>query len=425
MRVLVTNTQKAQTYEIMRSLRPHAERIVSAMEEGWSGHADRSRHVDARYSVRRPKIPNNSSDEVSNRRGYLKDILDICRKERIDVVFPSRESDLYVLAQNRQLLDDAGVVLVSPEFETLLRALDKSETIRLAEGCGFPCPKTLMSPSEADIRAFARAVPPPWVIKPRISSGSAGIAIIRDQGDLVTAFKFVDERFPAPMIQELIPGMEKQNFYVFADAKSNVHYMLCPKIVRYNKRLYRNSTAACLSANDHPFRSQVENLVKELSWSGAITVQTKIDARDGVPKLMEANAGVRTKVWYKTALGVNDPLFNVLVAQGKTLPDFNDFENDVLFLEPIDDLANFVPEILDLVVFAFKSNVLKREPTDPNNVPPSFGRFFGSYLRDYFGPHRKIFSPEVRFMLDDLKPNSRYVWQRMRSSFWRVRYAGQ
>ena len=425
MRVLVTNSQKPQTYEIMRCLRPHAERIISVKEEGWSSFADRSRHVDERYTVSRPVIPESSADDESNQKGYLKEILDICQKENIDTIFPSRESDLYVLAQNRKIFDDENIILVAPEFETLKRVLDKSETIQIAQNCNFPVPKTLFSPSEADLDAFSNDVPAPWVIKPRTSSGSAGMAIVRDKEKLVSTYSHVSEHYPAPIIQELIPGRERQNFYILADGQSNIHHMLCPKIVRYSKRLYRNSTASCISASDHPFRKKVSDLVKNLKWTGEMTLQTKIDVRDGEPKLLEVNAGARTSLWYKTGLGINDPLNSVFIAQGKMPQGFEKFKDGVLLLDPVEDIANFVPEFADLLTFAFRTNILRRTPTDPKNVPPSIGQFFGSYITDYFGPQRKVFSPSVRFLLDDPKPNIRCFWQQLPHSFWRMRYAGQ
>lgn len=424
MRVLVTNAQKIHTYEIIRCLRPHSERIVTAMDHG-DRHADYSRHVDARYEVRPPSIPDAAPRNSATDPGYLEDILDICRREKIDTVFPSREPDLYILSKNKSVLEGLDILLVAPDHDVLRIALDKSETIRLAQQIGFPCPNTRVPRCKADVISFADETGPPWVVKPRHTSGSAGLEFARDRTELVEKFEFVNQRYLRPMIQEYVPGKEMQNFYIMADANSGVHNMLCPKIVRYQRRLYRNSTAACLSSSEHPCRAKVEELVRALRLHGAITVQTKVDARDGVLRLMEVNAGVRTHAWYKTGLGINDPLLSVLAAKGATLPEVDAPAKKLLFLDPLEDLAWFVPELTDLLVFRFMTSVLRRQPTDPLCAPPSLREFAWSYVDNYFGAHKRFYSPQFRFFLSDPRPNWEFLLGYTRNAARRMKKAGQ
>ena len=113
MRLLVTNTQAAQAYAIIRSLRPFAETIVATMEgkNRWAArtsHAANSRLVDRRYYVPRADQdwaggviqPENTEREET----YVQRILEICRIERIDTIFPSYDPLVYVFSKNQRRL---------------------------------------------------------------------------------------------------------------------------------------------------------------------------------------------------------------------------------------------------------------------------------------------------------------------------------
>ncbi len=49
------------------------------------------------------------------------------------------------------------------------------------------------------------SIPIPAVIKPRISSGSFGIAYVKKREDLIPLYQRVHARYPFPLIQEWIP----------------------------------------------------------------------------------------------------------------------------------------------------------------------------------------------------------------------------
>ena len=85
MRLLVTNTQTSHAYDVIRCLRPYAERIVATMDRPIS-YAAYSRFVDARYRIPTPNTdwqsgnigPKNTEAENN----YFQALLDICDKLR-------------------------------------------------------------------------------------------------------------------------------------------------------------------------------------------------------------------------------------------------------------------------------------------------------------------------------------------------------
>ncbi len=427
MRLLVTNTQTSHAYDVIRCLRPHAERIVATMDRPIS-YAAYSRFVDARYRIPTPNLdwqsgnigPKNTEAENN----YIQALLDICDKERINIIFPSRDPDIYVCSKNKQSLKDRGILTPVPELDILLGVLDKGNTIELAQMAGFPCPKTIMGYSGMDISAVVSAFGPPWIIKPRTSTGSTGMAIVNDSNKLQEKLEYVAARYGNPLIQEYIPGSERQNFYVLVNRHGDIHCIVCPKIVRYCRRLYRDSTAASLSSMEHPWMAQVRDFVRSLNWRGALTLQTKIDARDGTPKLMEINAGIRAHAWYVIALGVNSPLFCIKTERNEKLPQVDALPSDVLFLNPIQDLTGFVTEFADWLVFNVRTSFLGKKPTDVLSSPPSLFQMLRSYPETYFAKHKKVYHPTFSLMLSDPMPNLMSAYLQFRYALSNLRKVG-
>lgn len=408
MRLLVTNTQKPQAYYIILSLRPYAEWIVAATDRPRS-YAAYSKHVDVRHNIPTPNADFEAGvlqkTNTKAEQNYLKAILNICTKENIDTIVPSNEPDIYVLSKNKQTFKDLGIVVTVPDFENLLSLVDKAETLRLAQESGISCPKTILFDEETDVLAQAREIGPPWIIKPRSSSGGAGMSIVTDPANLREKLSFVAERYKNPMIQEFIPGSEKQNFYVILDSKNKATFIHCPKIVRYCHRLYRNSTAVALSCTEHPWLPQVKSFVESLGVRGALTVQMKIDARDGIPKLMEINAGIRTRCWYWLVLGVNSPLLCTQIERNEGDLDVSAIPSDVMLLDPIEDFVNLGTEFADWTVYTVRRSILRKQPTDPLNPPPSPVQIVSAYFKNYFGRHKKAFCPMFKHLLSDPKTN--------------------
>ena len=336
---------------------------------------------------------------------YVEVILNICIKENIDTIVPSNEPDIYVLSKNKQTLNDLGIVVTVPDFDKLLPLVDKAETLRLARKSGIPCPRTILFGEETDVLSQAREIGPPWIIKPRSSAHAIGMVIVTDPAQLREKLAFVTKEYKDPLIQELVPGSEKQNFYVILDSEGKAKFVHCPKIVRYWGRLYRNSTAAALSRTEHPWLPQVKRFVEKLGVRGALTVQTKIDARDGLPKLMEINVGIRSNGWYWHALGVNVPLLCIKIERNEGDLDIGPIPSDVLFLDPIGDFVNLGTELADWAVFTVRQSILGKRPADPLNRPPSPGKIASAYFENYLGGNKKAFCPTFKHMLSDPKPN--------------------
>jgi biotin carboxylase len=410
MNLLVTNTQSAQAYSIIRALRPYATKIVATMEgrHRWAArtaHAANSRLVDKRYYVPRADLdwaagiiqPENTEREEA----YVQRILEICRLEGIDTIFPSYDPLVYVFAKNRDRFRD--MLIPVPDYEQLLIPLDKYRTIQAAQKVGFPCPRTYVPETESDLTRIIGELDPPWVLKRRFTVGGEGMAFFTDPAPLREAIRKVQDPRAMPMIQEYVPGWERQHFYLVADRTSEIKALFSPRVVRYASRLYSDTTGSVESAVSHPLDPLIKKLVHEIGWCGALTLQTKVDIRDGMPKLLEMNPRLGLRLWYRTELGCNEPLMCLRIARGEDVSE-HDYPIGMLLLTPLEDTLRVGLDVLDLLLYQVRTKVLGKRPIDPYNPPRSLTELARVYARDYLGNKPKVFSPYWRYLLNDPLP---------------------
>jgi hypothetical protein len=165
--VLVTNPWNGQAYCVLRALRPHAARLVATRyrEHGVLGRlapAAVSRFADAVYPVplavqdwhREGLREENSAREEA----YVQAVLEIARREALDVVFPTWDPEVCVLSRNKARFTEAGVTVPVPEWAVLRATVDKYAVARAAAAHGVACPRTHLPRDAADARAIGREI---------------------------------------------------------------------------------------------------------------------------------------------------------------------------------------------------------------------------------------------------------------------------
>jgi carbamoyl-phosphate synthase large subunit len=412
MKALVTNTQAGQAYAIIRSLRPYAAKIVATMDgkhrfAARTSHAANSRLVDRRYYVTSPEADWHAGiiqeQNTEREETYVQRILEICRLEDIDTIFPSYDPLMYIFAKNLRRFNDLGVLIPVPSYETLLIPLDKYATIQAGHKAGFPVPVTYVPKDDADVVRITRELPSPWLLKPRFTAGGVGMAFFTDVSRLREQIGRVQDPRSMPMIQEYVPGHRKQHFYLIAD-RGEIKTMFCPRVVRHSDRLYRDQSAAAESGMSHLLQPVIATLVRDLKWCGALTIQAKIDIRDGNPKMTEMNPRLGLHLWHRTALGCDEPMMCLKIARGEPVEEFRGFPDGTLLLEPLEDIMRFGSHALDLFLYTLRTRFLWRKALDPRNAPIPFTDLVRSYMQEYFGSRTRVFSPHFNHLLDDPLP---------------------
>jgi len=135
-----------------------------------------------------------------------------------------------------------------------------------------------------------------------------------------------------------------------------------------------------------------------------MTIQTKIDPSDGLPRFMEINPRVGDHLWFRTELGVNEPLIYLRLALDQPLPEIYPYPEGVLLLDPVDDVRNLVESTAVAALQGLRKilSPARAAPEETYRDPP--GALLKDILGNYSRGKRKVMAPYVRHIFDDPLP---------------------
>jgi glutathione synthase/RimK-type ligase-like ATP-grasp enzyme len=407
MRVLVTNPWNGQAYCVLRGLRGHASRVVATVyrEHGVLGRlapAAVSRFVDRVYPVpfaiqdwRRGTLheENSAAEE-----GYVRAVLDICERERLDTVFPSWDPEVLLLSKNKSRLAARGITVPVPEWPVLQRAMDKHALVRAATELGFPCPRTYLPGSPEEAVDLAKRLGYPVVVKPRFSVRGRGSGLVTDPAQLEETVRRVQPTFGMPIIQEWIPGGldQRVSVAVTLDRAGRPITVHARRHLRTVLRSFVSLPCAQASCTEMPVVGDAIRLLQGLGYVGHARVQVKVDPRDGMAKLMEINCRPGYRIWCELAVGQPVPLLCVQIHRGLPVDPMPPHAGPDVFLNPIEDAVSLVARLLDWtrrqIVPGREERTLERQPS-PREI-------LRQYRETYRAP-RKHFDWYFRALADD------------------------
>jgi hypothetical protein len=227
------------------------------------------------------------------------------------------------------------------------------------------------------------------------------MAIVKDFKELSEKTQCVRQSQSMPMIQEYIPQQGTRHFSLVLDKQGNLKATFCPKTLRAVFRIQGQFETVKESSTPHIFIGHAAMLTHQLGWWGGTTVQTKIDARDGIPKLMEINPRLGYTLWNRTELGINEPLMCLKIAHGVEFEKTSEPAPGKILVSPVEDLIGLVYGVLDHLLYAWRVRVLGKRPLDPHNPPKRWKEMFHSYIYTYINDRPKIFNPYFRYFFQD------------------------
>jgi len=307
---------------------------------------------------------------------FIEFLLRELKKNRTDCLFPMEEETLLLITGHQSEISKYTYLLI-PDTKKIEFVRDKGNLIQFAETHGIPTPKTFFPsipalprqgggriepgtlPSQGErehggegslyirggefsevilsskVKGKANkvtlpldgggkgggvnldSIPIPAVIKPRISSGSFGIAYVKKREDLIPSYEMVHAKYSFPLIQEWIPdGGGTFGLSALFDEASNVK----AAFVHKKLRMYpvQGGPSTLREGVEHPQVMELGlSLLKSLNWVGIAMVEFKVDPRDGIPKLMEVNPRFWGSLQLAIVSGVDFPYLILKMARGE------------------------------------------------------------------------------------------------------------
>lgn len=205
--------------------------------------------------------------------GYIGELLEICQKDRINLLVPTIDTDLLSLAQNREKFEKAGtkVLISSPEMVRICR--DKNHTSRFFTECGLKAPMPVN-----DWQEYQGGYPA--FIKPKDGSSSIDAYKVENPKELEEYASRVEDY----IVQPFIEGTE-YTVDMFCDFDGNPVF-ITPRIrlaVRTGEVL---KTQICL---DEKIIRECEKLAAGFKPCGPLAVQLIRDEKNGEDYYIEIN----------------------------------------------------------------------------------------------------------------------------------------
>ncbi len=173
--VLVTASGAPGTAALLRALRENGERPVRLVGTDMSDRAI-GRHLCDSFHLVPP----------GRERGFADAMLDVCRRESVDVVLPQSSFDLLGLAEAKGRFEGEGIAVLVSSPQAIRGANDKAESYSLLRRIGVPAPKFhRVRGARAAVRAAAELGYPERDVcfKPVFSSGSRGFRVLSATAD--------------------------------------------------------------------------------------------------------------------------------------------------------------------------------------------------------------------------------------------------
>lgn len=269
--------------------------------------------------------------------GYIDELIEICRRDQIDLVIPTIDTDLLVLSQNKDRFGGTKVLISSEQVISICR--NKYLTAQFIKECGLCVPKTYRTIKEHDGTY-------PCFIKPVNGSSSINALKVMNENEL----RIYIERGCDYIVQSVVEGTE-YTVDVFCYFESN------PLLITLRIRTQVRSGEVIKTESDlnEQIIQECKIIVQKLQPVGPLAIQL-IRTMSGEDVFIEINgrfgggAPISMKAGANSAAAVlrllnNRPVEPVVKIKNHTL--FSRYEQSVCMVEP-QELVNIQGVIFDL-----------------------------------------------------------------------------
>lgn len=305
--VIVTDGMNRKALTAVRALGTEGYQVV--VGETHTHHPTKwSRYVQAAITY---------PDPATDPEGFVACLIDAAKRFGASILMPMDDEAVIALSKHsRELPDFMKVAIPNPESLRITR--DKAETMAFARDLGVPVPESCVPRSQGELEEFIAAVPGPYVFKPRIGSGSRGLAFPKSADnlrDLYISGEFTASN--APLVQSRIPQGRKFHVCVLYDRGRLV--------VSFTQEILRQFPAQggpgtfWVTARDEVAEGYARTMFDRLNWHGIGMAEFVEHAGTTTCYLMEINPRFWNTLALSVHAGINFPYLLARVAEGSTI----------------------------------------------------------------------------------------------------------
>ena len=238
---------------------------------------------------------------------YIPQLIEICVKDKIDLVIPTIDTDLIVLSENRDRFKaiGTGVLIGSPDKIALCR--DKNKTYNFFVSCGLMAPQPVN-----DYRKYTG--PYPCFIKPKDGSSSINAFKVEHEQELIA----YAEKIGDYIIQPFIDGKE-YTIDIFCDFDGNPIYI----VPRERIAVRSGEVLKTRIELDEKIIEEAGRLIQHFNPCGPITVQLIRQKETGDDYYIEINPRYGGGAPLSMKAGADSPeaILRLMMGQNLTYQD--------------------------------------------------------------------------------------------------------
>jgi carbamoyl-phosphate synthase large subunit len=261
-------------------------------------------------------------------------ILDLCVKEKVDLLLPLVTKELFPLSQHKDRFENAGIRVLVSSYDAIRIANNKGDCFRFLNEAGIPVPQFFVANNTEEFihAAFELGHPQkPFCFKPTVANGSRGFRIVWDsinEAELLFdqkpyntsitythAVKILSSQpFPPLVVTEYLPGDE---YSVDCVAEHGKALLVVPRL---RQKMINGISVQGRFENDAVIIDYCTQIIEAIGLHGNIGIQVKRNA-ERKPLLLEINPRVQGTIVAALGAGVNLPLLAVHNEMGMSLTE--------------------------------------------------------------------------------------------------------
>jgi len=301
--------------------------------------------MNSRFCSSSYPVPRNQSDEA-----FWQQLLLTDNHPELDnsLLIPGSDVAINFIATNRDKLQ-SRFLMVDNTAEMELALLDKRQTLKLAKSAGVATPNFWDARNENDLDRIRQSIVFPVMVKPITSHefirvfGQKLFIIEKDFDKLAEKVRLSWSENLEVMVIEMIPGPDSQlsSYYTYIDKHHQSHFDYTKCIVR---RYPVNRGLACFHKNTWlPDTANAgRQFFQGIGFTGFGNIEFKLDPRDNVLKVIEANARFTAAQEMIVQSGAPIDFIYYCVATGQPAPQFSSYNENLTYWYGLRDLLAFL-----------------------------------------------------------------------------------
>lgn len=225
---------------------------------------------------------------------YIDALLEICQKEKIDLLFPGLDAELMPLSLNRDAFKAIGTTVVVSRPEVILISDDKQQTYDQLIKAGINVPFT-SSVEDFIIKEDSF----PLILKQKVGGArSKNVYVIKNNLEWESTIAKIGKNSSDFIVMEYIEGDEYTCGTINLDNS-------CKGAIVMKRILRDGDTHKCFAEKNEVIEKEVRLVVETIKPFGACNVQLRV--KNGKPYVFEINARCSGTTAARTLSGFNEP----------------------------------------------------------------------------------------------------------------------